>query len=81
MRALLAGQPTTEAKVTFAWQVAAGPAMARASRASWADGTLRVVPRDAAWQREIQRARALLVARLTQLLGPDVIRSIVVDED
>ncbi|HUL71942.1 MAG TPA: DciA family protein [Vicinamibacterales bacterium] len=81
VRDLLASQPTTAAKVAFAWQVAAGPAMARASRASWADGTLRVVPRDAAWRREIQRARSMLSARLSQLLGPDVIRSIVVDED
>jgi len=77
---LLARQPTTDAKLSFAWQVAAGPAMARASRTSWADGTLRVTPRDAAWQRELQRARPMLAERLARLLGPDVIRSIVILE-
>jgi hypothetical protein len=80
LRELLASQPTTAAKVTFAWQVAVGPALARAAIVSWADGTLRVTPRDAAWRREIQRAQHMLAERLGRLLGPDVIRSIVVEE-
>jgi len=80
LRDLLASQPTTAAKVTFAWQVAAGPAMARAARAEWVTGTLRLTPRDAAWRREIDRARAMLLARLHELLGPDVVRSIAIDD-
>jgi hypothetical protein len=76
----LSDQPTTVAKVTFAWQVAAGAAMARAARVVWTgDGTLRLLPRDATWQREIQRARPVVVGRLTQLLGPDVVRAIVIE--
>ncbi len=80
LRELLASQPTTAAKVTFAWQVAAGAAMARAAQALWTDdGTLRLVPRDAAWKRELQRARPLVAERLGQLLGRDVVRAIVIE--
>ena len=80
LRDLLAAQPTTAAKVTFAWQVAAGAAMSRAAQASWTDdGTLRLAPRDAAWQRELQRARPLLIERLAQLLGGNVVRAIVIE--
>ena len=53
---LLASQPNTAAKVAFAWQVAAGPALARAGRPRWTDGTL-----------------------LTELLGADVVRRLVIE--
>jgi hypothetical protein len=79
LRDLLKGQPTTAAKVGFAWQVAAGAALGRASATEWLpDGTLRVSARDAAWRREIQRARPVIAERLRQLLGEGVVRAIVV---
>ena len=65
LREILASQPTTEAKVLFAWRMAAGPAMARAARAAWTpDGTLRLTPASGAGEgpgqarAEIWRARA-----------------------
>ena len=81
LRALLVDQPTTAAKVAFAWQIAAGAAMVRAAEVAWSpDGTLRVGARDAAWRREIQRARAVLARRLDDLLGPDIVHTIVVSD-
>ncbi|HEY7475911.1 MAG TPA: DciA family protein [Vicinamibacterales bacterium] len=78
---LLNDQPVTAAKVTFAWQVAAGPAMARATSLAWSDdGLLRVRTRDGAWRREVARARPMIAQRLELLLGPGVVRKIVVEE-
>jgi len=79
LRDLLARQPTSAAKVQFAWRMAAGPAMARAARAAWVDGTLRLAPVDPAWRRELQRARPVLLDRLRHWLGADVIQAIVIE--
>jgi len=76
---LLSSQPTTRGKVLFAWQLAAGPALGRAGAVEWSSGTLRVHARDAAWLREIRRARPIIVERMTALLGPGVVRKIVID--
>ena len=82
LRTLLAGQPTTEAKVAFAWQIAAGPALGRAATASWSeDGILHVRARTAAWGQEMRRARPVILERLHHLLGPDVVRRLVIDSD
>ncbi len=67
-------------KSSFAWRIVAGPALARATDTSWtSDGILRLTPIDAAWRRELTRARAMLLDRLTGLLGPDVVRAITID--
>jgi hypothetical protein len=79
LRDLLSSQPTTAAKVLFAWRLAAGPAMARAAHAAWADGTLRLAPADPAWRRELQRARPVLLDRLRHWLGAEVIQAIVIE--
>lgn len=79
LRELLDGQPDTPAKVRFAWRIAAGPALGRAAATSWSDGVLRLRPQSAAWEREIRRARPMLTERLRQLLGPDTVRSIVIE--
>jgi predicted nucleic acid-binding Zn ribbon protein len=80
LRALLDRQPTTPAKVTFAWQIAAGVTLGRATTPRWSeDGVLHVTARSAAWRREIDRARPTIAARLKELLGPGVVRAIVLD--
>lgn len=82
LRTLLSGQPTTEAKVAFAWQIAAGPALGRAATASWSeDGLLHVRARTDAWCQEIRRARPMITERLGHLLGPDVVRRLVIDSE
>ena len=81
LQSLLNDQPVTAAKVVFAWQIAAGPAMARATSPIWSgDGVLRVRARDAAWRREVTRARPLIAQRIGQLLGPDVVKRLVIEE-
>jgi hypothetical protein len=80
LQKILSGQPTTPAKVAFAWQIAAGPTLGRAGTPAWsADGTVRVRARDREWLREIRRARPIIAERLRQLLGPDVVRKFLID--
>ena len=80
LRDLLTHQPDSPAKVAFAYRMAAGPALGRASTPEWTpDGTLRVRPASAAWQRELRRARPMILDRLRQLLGPDVVRTIAIE--
>jgi hypothetical protein len=77
MRQLLAAQPNSEAKVVFAWRIVAGPTLTQASRVSWtSDGTLFVYAKSENWRKEIQRGRGVWLARLTQLLGEDVVRKV-----
>jgi hypothetical protein len=81
LRLMLDRQPTTDAKVAFAWSIAAGPALARAAAVSFtAEGTLRVRPRSEAWRAEMSRARPLIAERIAALLGPGVVRRIVIDD-
>ena len=82
LQELLANQPTTPAKVVFAWQIAAGSALARAGDPRWSgDGTLRVRARNGQWAREIQHARAVIAERMNHLLGPGVVHKIIVDKE
>lgn len=81
LRVLLDGQPTTPAKVAFAWRMAAGPAMARGAEADWipSTGVLHLHARTPAWLKEIRIARPILTTRVRELVGPDVIKKIVID--
>lgn len=82
LRTLIAGQPTTAAKVAFAWQVAAGPALAAAATLAWnANGTLHVIARSDAWRREIVRAKPVVISRMTEILGPGVVKTVTVIAD
>lgn len=70
---LVRRQPLSPAKVGFAWRTAAGPALARAATVELRDdGTILVRTTTAAWATEVERSRALLLARLQDMLGPDV---------
>jgi predicted nucleic acid-binding Zn ribbon protein len=69
---VLRRQPSSPARTAFAWQLAVGPALARATRVSLEDGVLRVSAHDPRWLREVTRARAVVLERLQQLLGPAV---------
>ena len=79
LRSVLAAQPAGAARSLFAWKMAAGPAMARATDAVWhEDGTLVVRARTEAWVRELRRARPLLADRVRGLLGDDSVRRLVI---
>jgi len=77
--ALLARAPLTPEKVTFVWGLAVGAAIARATTATLADTVLTVRTSEPAWEREVERSRTLILARVQQLLGPALVRSIVVE--
>lgn len=74
LRRLLESQPTTPAKVTFAWRMAAGSALGRAADASWReDGALVLRASSDAWRRELRVAAPVLIGRLSALLGQGVV--------
>jgi predicted nucleic acid-binding Zn ribbon protein len=80
LHTLLQSQPTTATKIVFAWHVAVGPALARATQVEWRDdGTLHVRARDAAWLRELRHARPVIAQRLADLLGRDTVRRLELD--
>ncbi|HEY7792040.1 MAG TPA: DciA family protein [Vicinamibacterales bacterium] len=75
--ALLCQSPYSEGKLAFAWRVAVGPGMDRASQVRLgADGRLHVTATDARWQREIRRSVAIILPRLQALLGAEAVRAI-----
>jgi hypothetical protein len=81
VRRLLSEQPTTAAKIAFAWQVAAGATLARNGSPEWRnDGTLRVRAKNATWQRELSLSRGVILERMSEILGRGVVARIVVRE-
>ncbi|HXT71850.1 MAG TPA: DciA family protein [Vicinamibacterales bacterium] len=81
LRRVLESQPTTLAKIAFAWRMTAGAAFDRATRIAWTgDGTLYVHPEGEAWRREVGAARGALLRRLQDLLGADVIARISISD-
>jgi len=79
LRTLLAGQPTTPAKIAFAWRMAAGPALGRATDVEWREGVLIVRARTPAWLKELRHARPILTARVRELVGAEVIKKFVIE--
>lgn len=73
-------QPASKLKTAFAWQLAVGPALARATTVELADGVLTVRSRDARWIREIRRAADTILPRMQHLLGRDAVVKITLGE-
>ena len=73
---LLRGAPLSDGKVTFAWNVAVGPALERVTAVKLERGVLLVEAASAQWSREIQRSNGVILARLQALLGTGAVRSI-----
>jgi hypothetical protein len=61
-------QPASHARTTFAWQVAVGAAIARATTVEL-NGDVLTVRGDERWAREITRAQDTILGRLRTLLG------------
>jgi len=67
-------QPSTPGKIAFAWSVAVGPALARAtSSVDLRERILHITAKDARWAKEIERASDTILARLRILLGADTV--------
>jgi predicted nucleic acid-binding Zn ribbon protein len=69
-------QPPSDARTTFAWQIAVGAALARATVVRLVDGVLTVSTSDLRWVTELEAARDIVLRRLQQLLGPDAVTKI-----
>jgi len=69
-------QPASKEKTAFAWGVAVGPAIARATSVELRGATLVVAARDARWASEIERARDVILSRLQNLLGSTSVAAI-----
>lgn len=67
-------QPSSPARTTFAWQIAAGAALSRASTVVLQEGVLTVCARDQRWTPELKRASSIILPRLQHLLGADAVR-------
>ncbi len=64
-------QPPSPARTNFAWQLAVGQAVARATTVELKDGVLLVRAVDRRWMREIDPMRAVILEKLQQLLGKE----------
>ena len=65
-------QHPSPARTAFAWSVAVGPALARATVVELRDSVLIVTAKDARWTRELARAAETILSRLQLLVGPEV---------
>ena len=73
---LLRRQPASKERTAFAWSVAVGPAISRATSVELAGDVLTVRARDQRWAQEVHRNRATVLARLQQLLGKETVRDV-----
>jgi hypothetical protein len=79
LAAVLRRQPLSRGKVAFVWRTSVGPLVDRATSVSLGPGkVLRVVADSAHWQREIERSRSVIEARLDWMLGTGVVSRIAV---
>ena len=73
IRTLLRRSPMCPEKLAFAWRVAVGPAIDRATTIHLReDGVVEVRATDPAWRRELKKTEAVLHGRLGELLGAEV---------
>jgi len=70
-------QPASKDRTNFAWQLAVGQALARATTVDLTDGVLTVRAVDRRWIREIERARDSVVEKMQHLLGKGEVARIV----
>ena len=69
--------PMTDDKVAFAWRLAVGPALAKATAVRLAaDGTLYVTAESKAWVDSIRASVGLIRSRLAHFLGENAIKRI-----
>jgi hypothetical protein len=64
-------QPESKERTNFAWQLAVGPAIARATTVFLDNGELTIGAADPRWIREIERARDIVLLKMQSLLGTD----------
>jgi len=73
---MLERQPLSEAKISFAWHMAVGPAVERATTIALRSGVLQVTTTDPHWRREVERSTHLILARLDAMLGAGIVKEL-----
>lgn len=69
--------PLSPEKVTMAWRLSVGPAVAKATTVRLdEEGVLHVEAESPAWASAVRKSRSLILNRLQQLLGEDTVRQI-----
>jgi hypothetical protein len=69
--------PLTDEKVVFAWRLAVGPAVGRATRVRLdAQGTLHVMAEAQAWLDSVRQSVGLIRSRLAHYLGDNTVKRI-----
>lgn len=72
-------QPASKERTDFAWAVAVGPALARATTVELRNHNIIVCARDVQWARELERARDTILPRLQMLLGREVVKGMYIN--
>ena len=73
--------PLSHAKVAFAWRLAVGPAIDKATTVRLAeDGTLYVTAESKAWVDSVRASVGLIRSRLAHFLGDNAIKRISYDD-
>jgi hypothetical protein len=70
-------QPASKERTNFAWQLAVGQALARATTVDLKDGILTVRAVDPRWIQEIYRERDRVIGKMRHILGNDQVTAIV----
>jgi predicted nucleic acid-binding Zn ribbon protein len=74
VRALLRQGPLSQEKLEFAWRLAVGPAIDRATRVTLSgEAGVVVTVLDAGWRKEVRRSQAEILGKLRALLGPEAV--------
>jgi predicted nucleic acid-binding Zn ribbon protein len=69
--------PLSAEKVLFAWRLAVGPALARATRVTLSDtGAVEAAVDTQHWGDELERSAPLVLERMRNLIGEDVVNRI-----
>jgi len=69
--------PLTDDKVTFAWRLTVGPALAKATTVRLgSNGTLHVTAESPAWNDAIRASLGMIRSRLAHYLGDDTVKSV-----
>ncbi len=77
VRRLLQQGEMSQEKLDFAWRAAVGPAIERATEVRLAaDGTVEVRASDATWRRELQHSQSMMLGRLQELLGRQIVKNL-----
>jgi predicted nucleic acid-binding Zn ribbon protein len=69
--------PLCDEKVIFAWRIAVGPAVAKATTVRLdAEGVMHVSAADRRWLLEVRRSAPVIQSRLEAVLGADLVKRI-----